>query len=85
MSDGEEDSRRAEERVWPIDPENKTVDMSYLRPTDQPSNKRVYLPGPINRKIEIQMQKLKLGLLDATRDYVSSEKYQSNLTRREEN
>ena len=68
----------SEDRAWPYDADNHTLNFRYLRPTDLPFNKRVYLPGPIEKKKELEIQCLKEKLLAATTEYVNNNKKNAN-------
>ena len=59
------ENEEEERTTWPVD--GNRINMSYLRATDLPFNKRVHLPPAIKRTEEIKLQKLKNDLLKATR------------------
>ena len=76
-------AKEVESRVgWPID--GNTIDMKYLRATDLPSNKRVFLPPPVTMREEMKLQNLKHDLIGATREYIHEHKRDpDNLTKEE--
>ena len=57
-------------RVWPLDVDTNTLDLRYLRPTDLPFNKRVFLPSPLHEDTEVGLRNLKVKLLEATSQYI---------------
>ena len=76
-----------EERAWPFDLKNGVFDLRYLRPTDLPFNRRVYLPNALQDDKEIDMQHLKGKLMRVTEEYVKEQSVsmaKSNLTREEQ-
>ena len=80
--DGNEEDE--ENRVWPLDLREKTLDLRAMRPTDMPFNKRIYLPPPVDTKTETEMQNLKNRLINVTKEYTSRNKTQDcNLTEEE--
>ena len=58
---------RISDRQYRMD---KNFDFRYMKATDLPFNKRVYLPGPLEQDVEIQLQALKSKLEETTRAYI---------------
>jgi len=85
-------SNNREERSWPINltsDGNTLIDFRVMRPTDFPFNKRVYLPEPLPREEEESIQRIKLDLMNTTREYISANRRNTrqqhhNLSKEEE-
>ena len=59
-----------ESRLWPYDPESRTIDMRNLRATDLPFNQYVHIPEALPEEEEVKIQNLKNDLRGAASGYV---------------
>ena len=82
MEDDSETEDEDEERTdWPIDKENKIINLSIMRPTDIP-NRSINLPPPLIHKKEMKLQQVKQELMKTTEQYIKNteEKHKANKT-----
>ena len=71
------------EREWPYNVQNQTLNLTVLRPTDLPFNKEVYLPEILDNETESKLQYVKNELRNVTKSYIethSKNEEGSNLT-----
>ena len=61
-------------RQWPYDPVTSTIDLRYLRSTDLPFNRDVYMPDPLEEEEEVKMQNLKHELIGIVSQYAHEAK-----------
>jgi hypothetical protein len=81
----QQQQQQQEDKEEIFDPE--TLDLRWLKPTDLPFNKRVFLPEPLSNEREVAIQHLRDKLSRVTEEYVratgSTLRAQSNLTEAE--
>ena len=84
-SDGNEQSQNEteniEEREYHYEIDSKTFDFRKMRPTDMPSNKRIYLPDSTNDEEEVNIAVLSHELKITTNKYEAEQKVRTNLKR----